>query len=78
MTIPDCYFFVDEEDSEEERKMSVMHVECRDAEMPGVGWLYRGSVEGYGPYDYECAICGELIYAGKQGLDDKKEAETTS
>lgn len=80
MERPDCYFFIDSELPEEEQSVSAMHVECRDEEMPGTGWFYRGSVEGYGPFEYKCAICGNIIYDGNQGPNDEddQKAKTAS
>lgn len=62
MADPDCYFFVDVEQPEENRCMSVLCVKCHDDDFPDLGWFYRGSVEGFGPFTYECCKCGDIIY----------------
>lgn len=64
----DCYFFIDPDPSipEEKRTLSILCVECHDRDMPDTGWFYRGSTEGYGPWDYECCKCGKLIHQAKK------------
>jgi hypothetical protein len=42
--------------------------------MPDTGWLYMGSKEGYGPFDYECCHCGKFIHKHD---DEDEEAETS-
>ncbi len=66
----DCYFFVDVTIPEEDRTISSLHVECRNEKMPDVGWFYQGSVEGYGPFEYKCALCGGIIHSA-----NKQESE---
>lgn len=51
-----------------------MHIECRDLHRPNQGWFYKGSVEGYGPFEYKCKICNGLIH--EVGGDDE-ETEAT-
>lgn len=58
----DCYFFIDPTIPEEMRTMSILCVECHDQYLPDTGWFYRGSVEGYGPFEYQCCKCGKFIY----------------
>jgi len=70
----DCYFFVDESVPLQERKMSVLCVECHDNKMPETGMFYHGSKEGYGPFDYKCCICGQLV----NDSDEYDEEDSTS
>lgn len=58
----DCYFFVDLNIPEEKRTMSILCIECHDKDMPDVGWFYEGSKEGYGPFEFKCCLCGEIIH----------------
>lgn len=60
----DCYFMVDDDPNiaEEQRAMKVLCLKCRDEHYPEVGWLYHGSVDGYGPFDFFCDVCGEVIH----------------
>jgi hypothetical protein len=71
MTNTDCYFFVDIEVPEKDRTMSVLCVPCHDEKMPDTGWFYKGSKEGYGPFDYKCSLCGSIIHS--QGDHDNKD-----
>lgn len=57
----DCYFWIDEKVSEEERVMNVMCVPCHDNK-PSTGWFWEGSAKGYGPYEYKCDVCGKVIH----------------
>ena len=69
----DCYFFIDPNVPERERKIQCLHVHCRDQHYPDTGWFYRGSEEGYGPWDYKCQECGELIHKAEDDNEDKTE-----
>lgn len=71
----DCYFWADSSIPEDERTMSVLCVKCRDKELPDVGWFWKGSLLGYGPFDFICSICGHVIYSPNH---NKKENETKS
>jgi hypothetical protein len=73
----DCYFFVDTAVPEEKRTMSVICAESGKHPIPDGAWFYRGSVEGYGPFNYKCCICGDVIHAADQGTNDKEKAEAT-
>lgn len=55
--------------------MSILCVPCHDKEMPDTGWFYQGSTEGYGPFDYQCCICGDYLHRASD--EDGKETETT-
>lgn len=64
---PDCFFFIDTSIPEDEQHMSVLCVECHDAYYPkDFGWFYRGSIEGYGPFEYRCERCQKAIYVPKK------------
>lgn len=71
MKAPDCYFFVDGDGSDGDRRIRPMHVGCRD-DRPS--WFYKGSEEGYGPFLYRCAVCGEDIYDNRK--NEEKEDQT--
>lgn len=58
----DCYFFIDFMQPEEKRCMSILCVECHDKYMPDTGWLWKGSQDGYGPFDYQCHKCNRYIH----------------
>jgi hypothetical protein len=73
----DCYFWVDDSVAEEDRNMSVLCLKCRDEKMPDVGWLWKGSFFGYGPFDFICSLCGHVVYSPNHNeKEDKKENET--
>lgn len=78
MSDQDCYFFVDLSIPEEDRSMSVLCLECHDQKMPDTGWFYEGSKEGYGPFDYQCAICGNYVHKAEDDEDHQEEIETAS
>ncbi len=56
-----CYFWVDETVSEEDRLVNAMCEECHDKTPKTPSWFWEGSVKGYGPYDYVCE-CGRVIH----------------
>jgi len=66
----DCYFFVDEEVPLKEQKISVLCVECHDTKMPETGMFYQGSKEGYGPFNYKCCLCGNLVHESDESNED--------
>lgn len=60
----DCFFFIDYEVPEEERKMSVCCLECKIEHYPDTDmYFHLGSKEGYGPFDYKCCKCGKLVHS---------------
>ena len=67
----DCYFFVDHEVPIQERKISVLCVKCHDEKMPETGMFYEGSKEGYGPFNYKCCLCGELVHKSDEYKKDE-------
>ncbi len=71
MANEDCYFFVDIEQPEAERCMSVLCVECHDQHLPDTGWFHEGSKEGYGPFDYQCCKCGKYLH--RCDIDEKED-----
>ena len=60
----DCYFMVDPDPliSEDKRCMLVFCLPCRDKLHSDQGWFYKGSEEGYGPFDFICDGCGATIH----------------
>lgn len=66
----DCFFFIDTEVPEAQRTLSVLCISCHDKNMPDVGWFYRGSSEGYGPFEYKCCACGTMIHQPDEGAED--------
>ncbi len=68
----DCYFFVDDSIPEDERTMSVLCTKCRDKEKPDLGWLWQGSIFGYGPFDFICSICNHVIYSPNIKNDEEE------
>jgi hypothetical protein len=73
----DCYFFIDANTPEDEQTMSVMCTDCRDTKAPEIGWFYRGSVEGYGPFPIECDLCGLIIHKAEDDNEDQEEVKTS-
>ena len=71
----DCYFFVDQSVPEEEQTMSVLCIECHDEKSPTIGWFYKGSTEGYGPFEYKCELCDKVIYKGDSEEDDVAQGQ---
>ena len=61
-----CFFYVDESKSPEDRTMCVMCVACHDKD-PEVGWFWEGSRLGYGPFDFVCDRCGNVIHQLQKG-----------
>lgn len=76
MANQDCYFFFDSEKNqnipEGQQKLSVICLPCRDEHYPGVGWFWKGSKEGYGPWKYICCQCGNDVNFDAEG--DNEEA----
>lgn len=63
-----CYFFIDmtqEDIPDDQRKISVLCVDCRNKHWPDTGWFWDGE-QGYGPWDYKCSKCGHLIHQHKE------------
>jgi hypothetical protein len=72
----DCYFFIDANVPEEERKILCLHVKCRDENCPDMGWFYEGSKEGYGPWDFICHFCGGFIHKAESN-DEESVSESS-
>jgi hypothetical protein len=53
----DCYFFIDIEVPEDEQHMEVLCIGCHDEHHPELGWFWKGSEFGYGPWEYICCKC---------------------
>jgi hypothetical protein len=69
----DCYFLEDPDPDvpEEKRHMIVLCMSCREKHFPDQGWFYQGSKDGYGPFDFICDRCGEVIH--KHEEDESEE-----
>jgi hypothetical protein len=65
----DCYFFVrmDDEIPDHDKKLSILCMPCRAQHYPNIGWFWKGSVDGYGPYKYICCECGKDVSKGDYG-----------
>lgn len=73
----DCYFWIDNQPGKEPT-IEPMCLECHK-KRPDLGWFWAGSRLGYGPWNYICALCGHVVYAGeKTGEPMTNENDTTS
>ena len=70
MEIENCYFYV-EGDTEEEKRMRCMCLECSKSNQVS-GWFYDAKSQGYGPFEYKCAKCARVIY--KHPESERNEA----
>lgn len=59
--LKDCWFYQDTNVPENERKMHILCERCHVSH-PNLGWFWKGSVYGYGPYDFICSKCSHVIY----------------
>ena len=50
-------------DNKEEQKIKVFCVDCREKDIPNLGWYWEGETHGYGPFDFICCSCGHVIYS---------------
>lgn len=57
---PDCYFYIDADLPEDQQKVNPLCLECHKS-YPDLGWFWEGSKMGYGPYDFICSKCGNVI-----------------
>lgn len=55
----DCYFWID---GDGEKGVGVICVPCHEAHPQG--WFWKGSLKGYGQYDYVCNFCGRAVHKG--------------
>jgi hypothetical protein len=63
--VEDCFFFIDYSVPETEQKMSVLCIDCQSI-FKIEAWLYRGTENGYGPFDYKCCKCDKLIHSKEE------------
>lgn len=70
--LEDCYFSIDDSVPEDERTIKVFCVNCRNKERPDLGWFWKGSSFGYGPFDFICCLCGHVVYSPKQNNEENK------
>ena len=68
----DCFFFIDESVPPEERKMSVICVDCQEKHKLNA-WFYDGSRSGYGPYDFKCCKCGKLVHSKEEYQEHEED-----
>jgi len=73
----DCFFFIYSEEgmSEEDEEIRTMCIECRTKSYPNVGWFWRGSIDGYGPWEYKCHHCDKIIYSHENDIENDLENE---
>lgn len=69
-----CYFWTDSTVPEDKRTMSVMCVGCREKNPQIKCWLWEGSKNGYGPFDYVCEKCGRVIYSPSVKVKNEENA----
>ena len=69
----DCYFWIDQSLPEEKQIMNVLCIECHDTKHPELGWFWKGSEKGYGPFDFICEICGKTIHTPNKGNTDEND-----
>lgn len=69
----DCFLFISNEDIEENRKIEVLCVDCRNKTRPDNGFFYEGSKEGYSNFDWNCCICNKLIHKSEEIEEEYEE-----
>lgn len=62
-----CYLWIDSDLPEEEQYLQIFCEHCRQEKHPNLGWFWDGAAKGYGPYDYICGECGEIIHKAPEG-----------
>lgn len=60
----DCYFIIDPrpEVSDEDRTMLAVCIKHHNELYPDSGWFWEGSKMGYGPWEFRCFVCNELLH----------------
>jgi hypothetical protein len=56
-----CFWYIDQEIPEHERKMQACCVECQKSTNIK-GWYWAGDEIGYGDYDLECSFCKKSLH----------------
>jgi|APGre2960657404_1045060.scaffolds.fasta_scaffold17943_4 hypothetical protein len=62
MPSQDCYFFMNMEEPEEERKMHAFCVSCIKKRQHESALFWQGSLRGYGKYKIICKDCNLTIH----------------
>lgn len=65
----DCFWFT-EQDKDGDDIVRAMCTKCHREK--GIGMFWLGSIQGYGDYDLNCAVCETPIY--KREEDETKTA----
>jgi len=70
----DCFIFVekDEDTESEDGYIRFMCIDCHEKNYSKLGWFYKGSEQGYGPWKYSCCKCDEIIHQHKEENVKKK------
>ena len=61
-TKENCYIYSDNEIPEDQRTISILCENCH-LKFPNLGWFWKGSKLGYGPYDFICSKCEHVIHS---------------
>jgi formylmethanofuran dehydrogenase subunit E len=59
-----CYFYF-QENQNKEKTINVLCEKCHNEKYPNLGWFWEGSKLGYGPYDFICNKCEQIVYSPK-------------
>lgn len=62
MENPDCFFILDMNVPDENRKIETFCVPCYLETGRDDGWFWEGSKRGYGPFMFKCDICETIIH----------------
>lgn len=62
----DCYFYT--KIDEGVQKIGVLCLRCENKKPDS--WFYKGSVLGYGPFNFRCSECGYLVHAKPEEEDE--------
>ena len=58
----DSYWYVETAMPEEERRVRAMCVACAKQRTDKSGLMHWHGKKGYGNYDLNCSVCGDVIY----------------
>lgn len=56
----DCFFYIEPDNSENEKQIKARCVDCQKE--TDDGWFWSGSTKGYSKYTINCSVCGKFIY----------------
>jgi hypothetical protein len=71
MESKDCYFILDINELQENQKINVLCVDCRNKHFEDKGWFWDGSVRGYSPYLFKCSMCESIIHQPENKEDEE-------